>query len=239
MSNWPDHSRNEGRLPAQSPEQALVPSGKTRSLQETSRTTVKLSTTRNSSDGSSVSDKISLRSSIAPCNSEPEPPYTESPLFPQATTASSTSLPSHAPPPFSLLYFPPPSDPSQLKASVTEPTPNPPPPFTPVSPEEGAETATTGPSRAEAETKAALPADNKGESSKSAEEAEPPPPYTEGYSPLASFTYVMAAAGTAASIITQVQQGAPPPVNTLSGEKGKIDDIGKTADMVSYRCIRR
>ncbi|KAL9101463.1 MAG: hypothetical protein Q9163_003278 [Psora crenata] len=111
--------------------------------------------------------------------------------------------------------FPPPSC-SQFKAAVTEPFPSPP-PFTSATPSE--ESASTGTSAAEADTKAALPADNKGGSSKSAEEAEPPPPYTEGSSPLASFTYVMAAAGGATSIITQVQQGAPPPANTLAGIK--------------------
>ena len=69
------------------------------------------------------------------------------------------------------------------------------------------------------ETKRALPRDTKGESSRSAkdDEAEPPPAYSEGSSPLLSFTYLMAAAGGASSIITQVQQGAPP-INTLGGE---------------------
>ena len=69
------------------------------------------------------------------------------------------------------------------------------------------------------ETKRALPRDTKGESSRSAkdDEAEPPPAYSEGSSPLQSFTYVMAAAGGASSIITQVQQGGPP-INTLGGK---------------------
>ncbi|KAI9851640.1 MAG: hypothetical protein M1838_003109 [Thelocarpon superellum] len=68
-----------------------------------------------------------------------------------------------------------------------------------------------------AETKAALPVDIKTESSsKSGEDAEPPPPYTEGPSPLNSFTYLMAAAGGASSIITQVQQGGVAPINTLT-----------------------
>ena len=72
--------------------------------------------------------------------------------------------------------------------------------------------------RAAAETKAALPQDTKGESSgKGVDDGEPPPPYTEGSSPLESFTYVMAAAGGAASIITQVQQTGGPPINTLGG----------------------
>lgn len=67
-----------------------------------------------------------------------------------------------------------------------------------------------------ADTKAALPQDTKGESSKQ-DDSEPPPAYSEGDSPLESFTYLMAAAGGAASIITQVQQGGAPPINTLGG----------------------
>lgn len=70
-----------------------------------------------------------------------------------------------------------------------------------------------------AETKRALPQDTKAEGGSRAKEddAEPPPAYTEGYSPLLSFSYLMAAAGGAASIITQVQQGGPP-INTIGGE---------------------
>ncbi|KAM3418304.1 hypothetical protein BST61_g4303 [Cercospora zeina] len=69
-----------------------------------------------------------------------------------------------------------------------------------------------------ADTKAALPRDTKdGRSSKDLDDGEPPPPYTEGSSPLEGFTYVMAAAGGAASIITQVQQGGPAPINTALG----------------------
>lgn len=177
--------------------------------QKYQRNTIKLSATRDSSDGSSVSDKVSFRASLAPCDAGP--PYTES-ADDQITAAPPTfsgTLPSSAPPPFSSLYFPPATRSRQLpvEASITEP---PPPAFTPVS---SAAAATS----VEAETKAALPADNKGESSKSAEDEEAPPPYTEGSSPLDSFTYVMAAAGGAASIITQVQQGGPAPVNTLAG----------------------
>lgn len=69
-----------------------------------------------------------------------------------------------------------------------------------------------------AETKRSLPPDNKPESSgqKSDDPNEPPPAYTEGYSPLLSFTYLMAAAGGASSIITQVQQGGAP-INTIGG----------------------
>ena len=48
------------------------------------------------------------------------------------------------------------------------------------------------------------------------DDAEPPPAYSEGDIPLQSFTYLMAAAGGASSIITQVQQGGPP-INTIGG----------------------
>ena len=68
-----------------------------------------------------------------------------------------------------------------------------------------------------ADTKASF-SESKGEGlGKSSDDGEPPPPYTEGYSPLESFTYVMAAAGGASSIITQVQQTGGPPINTLGG----------------------
>ena len=167
--------------------------------------------TRDSSDGSSVSDKISFH--VSTIASDAGPPYTEPPTNPPP--ASSSTLVSQAPPPFSSLYFPIGNNPDHFKASVTEPGSCPPPPFRPAPPFEA---ALAGANSVEAETKAALPSDNKGEpSSKSAEESEPPPPYTEGSSPLDSFTYVMAAAGGAASIITQVQQGGAAPVTTLAG----------------------
>lgn len=74
-----------------------------------------------------------------------------------------------------------------------------------------------------AETKAALPRDTKeGRSNKTSDEAEPPPPYTAGSSPLDGFTYAMAAAGGgSASIITQVQQTGPAPINTALGGSGE------------------
>lgn len=63
-----------------------------------------------------------------------------------------------------------------------------------------------------------LPAESKGETSgKSPDDRGPPPPYTEGDSPIDSFSYVMAAAGGPSSIITQVQQVGGPPINTLGG----------------------
>ncbi|KAH8598924.1 putative WHI2-like protein P4H10.16c [Bisporella sp. PMI_857] len=83
-----------------------------------------------------------------------------------------------------------------------------------------------------ADTKAALPQDTKGEASKKDEDSEPPPAYSEGSSPLESFTYVMAAAGGAASIITQVQQGGAPPINTL-GDVGADENI--TMDLRGQR----
>ena len=132
--------------------------------------------------------------------------------------ASSSSPPSPRPPPFSSLYFPPPSELQRIKTAVTEAACDsllvaaPAPSFEETLAEDEAE------SKAAAETKAALPRDTKGESSgKGLDDGEPPPPYTEGSSPLESFTYVMAAAGGAASIITQVQQTGGPPINTLGG----------------------
>lgn len=73
------------------------------------------------------------------------------------------------------------------------------------------------------DTKAALPYDTKTEK-KVTEDELPPPAYTEGSSPLDGFSYVMAAAGGAASIITQVQQSGPAPINTL-GDVGADENI--------------
>lgn len=74
-----------------------------------------------------------------------------------------------------------------------------------------------------AETKAALPRDTKdptgASGSKDLDDGEPPPPYSEGGSPIEGFTYIMAGA---ASVITQVQQGgvgiAPISTSGLGGE---------------------
>jgi hypothetical protein len=74
--------------------------------------------------------------------------------------------------------------------------------------------------RAVADTKAALPRDFKdaASASRDLDDGEPPPPYSEGSSPIKSFTYVMATAGGPASIITQVSQSAGvPPVSVLGG----------------------
>ncbi|MCJ1352150.1 MAG: hypothetical protein MMC33_002134 [Icmadophila ericetorum] len=175
---------------------------------------IKLSVTRDSSDGSSVTGKLSFRISTEELEADldPEPCYTAQP------EASSSNPPSPNPPPFSSLYFPSPSTVrQQVDAYITEP----PPAFVPVAASEDA----VSPSAAEEEVKAALPQDTKGKlASKGLDDGEPPPPYTEGSSPLDGFTYVMAAAGGAASIITQVQQGGPAPVNTL-GDVGADENI--------------
>ncbi|KAM7195233.1 hypothetical protein V8F20_007609 [Naviculisporaceae sp. PSN 640] len=149
------------------------------------------------------------------------------PQYP-ASEASSSSSTFRSPPPFSSLFAT--LDPDTA-ASVLEPS---------VEPykhsvadeeaDEGPSSSTAAPaysdppltepstsaSRFQDETKRALPQDTKGESSRSnkEEDSEPPPAYSEGSSPLLSFTYLMAAAGGASSIITQVQQGGPP-INTL------------------------
>ncbi|MCJ1461474.1 hypothetical protein MMC07_000071, partial [Pseudocyphellaria aurata] len=153
------------------------------------------------SDGSSVSDKVPFRATVISCDAEP--PYTELPHL----QGSSSALPSQSPPSFSSLFLPSPNSPDQDKAAGVEPH----------SPAEAAEAAYISGTSVEAETKAALPSDAKeGSSNKGVEDREPPPPYTEVSSPLDSFTYLMAAAGGAASIITQVQQVGVPPVNTLA-----------------------
>ena len=154
--------------------------------------------------------------------SSDNPPREEDSVFPDTTSSrspsseASPSLSSVRPPPFSSLYFPPSLD-QTINRNVVTAAEDPgilavagpiTPPFEPF----------PSASTTVADTKAALPRDTKGESSsKSADEGEPPPPYTEGISPLDCFTYVMAAAGGPASIITQVQQVGGPPLNTLGG----------------------
>jgi hypothetical protein len=155
----------------------------------------------------------------------------------QTTSSERQDRPSSAsvesPPPFSAhnfpsRYFPEPSsaDPYQTlvttqgastSLAATAPS-GPAPPF-----EESSAAPAT--SSVLAETKAALRRDTKsGSSSKDLDDGEPPPPYTEGSSPLEGFTYVMAAAGGAASIITQVQQGGPAPLNTSLAGKEELDN---------------
>ncbi|KAI9734916.1 MAG: hypothetical protein M1834_001996 [Cirrosporium novae-zelandiae] len=153
-----------------------------------------------------------------PLTADDDLSYTAPPPGSPTFEPSPSRASSPRPPPFSSLYFPPDTDHAHFKYSVTESCPiNLAAAFAPAPPFEEATGASSIASQTIAETKAALPSDNKGEqSSKAAEDSEPPPPYTEGSSPLDSFSYLMAAAGGAASIITQVQQGAAPPLNTLT-----------------------
>ncbi|KAI9722769.1 MAG: hypothetical protein M1828_004465 [Chrysothrix sp. TS-e1954] len=130
----------------------------------------------------------------------------------EPTFASTAKVPGPSePPPFSSLHFPPNSPFSHLhKETSFETQLDDPPAFTSSPPFEESASSASSP---EAETKAALPKDTKVNSQvKDVDDGEPPPPYTEGYSPLESFTYVMAAAGGAASIITQVSAGNGPGV---------------------------
>lgn len=160
----------------------------------------------------------------------------------QQQQASSAAAAAESPPPFSShnfpsRYFPAPSPADPYRALVTECAAEsgltafapcgPAPPFE--------EASSPAASSVLADTKAALPRDTKEgqSSSKDLDDGEPPPPYTEGSSPLEGFTYVMAAAG---SIITQVQQGGPAPINTAIGG-GKWEHVGMLLELVD-NCIR-
>jgi hypothetical protein len=128
---------------------------------------------------------------------------------------SSSAPPSPRPPPFSSLYTSTAEVVEAYKTAVTEAgASSSVPAYAPVAPQLQQPSASHD---VVAETKAALPQDTKGESSKKDDDSEPPPAYSEGSSPLESFTYLMATAGGAASILTQVQQGGAPPINTLGG----------------------
>ncbi|TVY82351.1 WHI2-like protein P4H10.16c [Lachnellula suecica] len=151
------------------------------------------------------------------------------PRYPNSEPSTSAP-PSPRPPPFSSLYTSTAAVVEAYKTAVTDAGASTSvPAYAPVAP------STAQPSASRdvvAETKAALPQDTKGESSKKDEDSEPPPAYSEGSSPLESFTYLMAAAGGAASIITQVQQGGAPPINTL-GDVGADENI--TMDLRGQR----
>ncbi|KAF3049845.1 hypothetical protein E8E11_008179 [Didymella keratinophila] len=180
-------------------------------LQKTEHTGTLSRTQASRSDGLSVSTLLSPNSSDSDSS---RPPYTVTVAARDAavlTTAGESPLP----PSFSSLFFPS-EDSVEARNKPNEPTQReaPPafaqaPPFT----ESASSVATV------AATKAVLPRDTKGSSSnKDIDDGEPPPPYTEGTSPLDSFTYVMASAGGPASIITQVSQTSQgPPINALGG----------------------
>ncbi|KKA26576.1 hypothetical protein TD95_004897 [Thielaviopsis punctulata] len=84
-------------------------------------------------------------------------------------------------------------------------------------------------------TVSSAPRDVKPESSKKDDESEPPPAYSEGSSPLLSFTYVMAAAGGPSSLITQVQQGGAPivPVADVGADETISMDLRGTRFVLS------
>jgi len=135
---------------------------------------------------------------------------------------SGSACPSPRPPPFSSLYTSTAEVVEAYKTAVTEAGASASvPAYAPLA--FGSHEPSTSSQDVVAETKAALPQDTKGESSKKDEENEPPPAYSEGSSPLETFNYLMAAAGGAASIITQVQQGGAPPINTLGGNNCETD----------------
>jgi ATP-binding cassette subfamily F protein 3 len=129
-------------------------------------------------------------------------------------TNTADSIASPYPPPFSSLYFPPsesqeaPGKAVETHTEVLEDPAEQPPAFSSLPPGgPGSSSSAAAAESVVAGTKAALPGDSKDGCSKDFDDGEPPPPYTEGSSPLAGFTYVMATAGGPASIITQVSQG--------------------------------
>ncbi|RYN84681.1 putative ABC transporter ATP-binding protein [Alternaria alternata] len=180
-------------------------------------TTGTLSRTQNSS-----TDGLSVVTHLHPNPTDRDssrPPYAVT--APASSTAALTTAgESPYPPPFSSLFFP--SEDAEERSKLGETTEDESPPAFPSAP---AFTESSSSAAAVAATKAALPSDSKdGSSSKDVDDGEPPPPYSEGSSPLESFTYVMASAGGPASIITQVSQttNAGPPINTLGGSDENI-----------------
>ncbi|KAH6860846.1 P-loop containing nucleoside triphosphate hydrolase protein [Alternaria rosae] len=148
------------------------------------------------------------------------PPYAVTAPASSTAALTTTAGESPYPPPFSSLFFPPEDAEERDKLGETAEDESPP-AFTSAP----AFSESSSSAAAVAATKAALPSDTKeGSSSKDLDDGEPPPPYSEGSSPLESFTYVMASAGGPASIITQVSQttNAGPPINTLGGSDENI-----------------
>ncbi|KAF1835512.1 P-loop containing nucleoside triphosphate hydrolase protein [Decorospora gaudefroyi] len=170
-----------------------------------------------STDGLSVVTPLSPNSSDG--NPTTHPPYAVTAPA-SSNTALATAAESPLPPPFSSLFFPS-EDAVEERTKVDATTEDESPPAFTSAP---AFTESSSSAAAVAATKAALPRDTKdGSSSKDVDDGEPPPPYSEGSSPLESFTYVMASAGGPASIITQVSQtSAGPPINTLGGSDENI-----------------
>ncbi|CAN9162175.1 unnamed protein product [Alternaria alternata] len=180
-------------------------------------TTGTLSRTQNSStDGLSVVTHLHPN----PTDRDSSRPHYAVTAPASSTAALTTAGESPYPPPFSSLFFP--SEDAEERSKLGETTEDESPPAFTSAP---AFTESSSSAAAVAATKAALPSDSKdGSSSKDVDDGEPPPPYSEGSSPLESFTYVMASAGGPASIITQVSQttNAGPPINTLGGSDENI-----------------
>lgn len=173
-----------------------------------------MSDRREGSDGppASVGLRHSIDEHVSKLEDEIDCAQSPPPRYPVSEASASSSPPSPRPPPFSSLYNSTFETVEVYKAAVTEGgTPSASvPAYAAVAPELS-DNQPPGPSaNTVTETKAALPRDVKGEPSKKEDDSEPPPAYSEGSSPLESFTYLMAAAGGATSIITQVQQGGPP-----------------------------
>jgi len=168
-----------------------------------------LSDTQEINDGAPSVEHLDSASKLLSRAQSPPPRY-------PASEPSGSAPPSPRPPPFSSLYTSTADDGEAYKTAITKTkAPASVPAYAPVAPE--LFEPSTSSRDVVAETKAALPQDTKGESSKKEDDSEPPPAYSEGSSPLEAFTYLMAAAGGPASIITQVQQGGAPPINTLGG----------------------
>jgi hypothetical protein len=193
-----------------------------------------LSDTQEINDGAPSVEHLDRASKLDEISRAQSPP----PRYP-ASEPSSSAPPSPRPPPFSSLYTSTAEAVEAYKTAVTEAGASASvPAYAPVTLD--SYEPSTSSRDVVAETKAALPQDTKGESSKKDEDNEPPPAYSEGSSPLESFTYLMAAAGGAASIITQVQQGAAPPINTLGGMYTVL--VGKSGlrlTRYSHRCRGR
>lgn len=168
-------------------------------------------------------DGLSVVTPLSPNTSDSDSSHAPHTVTAPASIDAALSTPSESPypPPFSSLYFPSRNTDAQRNKACETDQDESPPAFAPAPPFTESSSAAAA---AAAETKAALPRDTKdGSSSKHLDDGEPPPPYSEGDSPLESFAYVMASAGGPASIITQVSQSsAGPPINTLGGSDENI-----------------
>lgn len=177
-------------------------------------------TQASSANGLSVVTLLPSRSSD---HDDSRPPYIVTAPS-AARTLLTTAGESLYPPPFSSLFFPSDdaaeeSDKACDTAAQSDSTP-----ASAHAPRYCSESSSAASTTAVAETKAALPRDTRdGSSSKDIDDGEPPPPYSEGFSPLDSFTYVMASAGGPASILTQASQhSGGPPINALAGSDENI-----------------